>query len=294
MLPDRGVHRGRGTSYDGSMVPVVDTDSFSRATDQAIAIVVLTHSRVHLLRQCVENVLARTSDATREIIIWDNGSTDGTREYLSSLDDPRITVIHSDENIGQNGYARAFEQTSAEYLVELDDDVVEAPANWDSTLLDAYRRLPTIGFLAADLEDDPYDVATHYRYRIRPHEYTPASINGVSLLFGPTGGGCAMTSREVYRKVGGFRQHRKYVFWQEEAAYIDDIRKAGYEAAVLADLLVHHTGGPHYVETAPEKAVFWAAYEKRMARRAAIKRLVFRVPFFRRLNARFAWFVAPS
>lgn len=276
------------------MVAGVDTDLSPRASAYSIAIVVLTHSRVHLLRQCVENVLARTSDATREIVIWDNGSTDGTREYLASLDDPRVSVAHSETNMGQNAYAPAFERTSAEYLVELDDDVVEAPANWDLTLLEAFRRLPQIGFLAADLEDDPFDVATHYRYRIRPHEYTPASINGVSLLFGPTGGGCAMTSREIYRTVGGFRQHRKYVFWQEEAAYIDDIRKAGYEAAVLADLKVHHTGGPHYVETVPEKAEFWAAYERRMARRAAIKRLVFRVPFFRRLNARFAWFVAPS
>lgn len=294
MLPDRGVHHASGTSYDEEMVAGVDADSLPRATEHSIAVVVLTHSRVHLLRKCVENVLARTSDATREIVIWDNGSTDGTREYLSSLTDPRITVILHDENIGQNAYARAFERTSADYLVELDDDVVDAPLNWDATLLDAFRRLPAIGFLAADLEDDPYDVATHYRYRIRPHEYTPASINGVSLLFGPTGGGCAMTSREVYRRVGGFRQHRKYVFWQEEAAYIDDIRKAGFDAAVLADLKVHHTGGPYYVETAPEKAEFWAAYEKRMARRAAIKRLVFRLPFFRRLNARFAWFVAPS
>jgi GT2 family glycosyltransferase len=47
-----------------------------------IAVVVLTHSRVHLLRKCVENVLGRTSPATREIVIWNNASTDGTREYL--------------------------------------------------------------------------------------------------------------------------------------------------------------------------------------------------------------------
>jgi GT2 family glycosyltransferase len=45
----------------------------------SIAIVVLTHSRVHLLQQCVENVLARTSTLTREIVIVDNGSTDGTK-----------------------------------------------------------------------------------------------------------------------------------------------------------------------------------------------------------------------
>jgi hypothetical protein len=30
------------------------------------------------------------------------------------------------------------------------------------------------------------------------------------------------------------------------------------------------------------------------ARRAAVKKVLFRLPLFRRLNARFGWFVAPS
>ena len=69
----------------------------------------LTHNRVHLLRKCVENVLARDLDATREIVIWNNGSTDGTRDYLDALDDPRIRVVRSEVNIGQNAYARGFQ-----------------------------------------------------------------------------------------------------------------------------------------------------------------------------------------
>jgi GT2 family glycosyltransferase len=260
----------------------------------SIAVVVLTHNRVHLLRQCVENVLARASDATREIVIWNNGSEDGTRAYLDGLEDPRLTAVHSKANIGQNAYARAFALTSADYLVELDDDVVGAPEGWDATLLDAYRQLPTIGYLAADLEDDPYDVATHYRYRIRPHEYTEKVMNGVRLLEGPAGGACAITSRDLYDRVGGFRQNDKYVFWQEEPAYMRDISKLGYGNAVLATLKVHHTGGAHYGATSPEKDAFWADYWRKRARRAAVKRLVFRVPFFGRLNTRFRWFVPPG
>ena len=41
-----------------------------------------------------------------------------------------------------NAYARAIALTSQDYLVELDDDVVEAPHRWDETLLDAFRRIP--------------------------------------------------------------------------------------------------------------------------------------------------------
>ena len=263
------------------------------ASDDGIAVVVLTHNRLHLLQQCVENVLLRTSDATREIIIWDNASQDGTAEYLQSLDDPRIRVVRSERTSGRTPMPE-LSLTTAPYFIELDDDVTDAPAGWDATMLDAFKRLPEVGFLAADLEDDPNDVASKYRHHIRPHEYTLVERNGVRLLEGPVGGGCAMTSRELNERVGGFREDKKQVFWLEDAAYIEDIERIGFRAAVLADLRVHHTGGPYYGALSAEKSAFWASYWKKRARRAAIKKLVFRLPFFRRLNARFNWFVAPS
>ena len=61
-----------------------------------IAVIVLTHDRVRLLERCVEDVLLRTSEATREIVIWNNASTDGTAEYLAGLDDPRLTIVNHD------------------------------------------------------------------------------------------------------------------------------------------------------------------------------------------------------
>jgi len=259
-----------------------------------IAVVVLTHNRVHLLRKCVENVLRRTSDATREILIWDNASTDGTSEFLAALDDPRIRIVRSDQNLGQNAYARAFPLTTSPFLVEVDDDVVNAPPDWDLTLRDAFVRLPTIGFLAADLEDDPHDQASHVRHHVRPHEYTVVEENGVRLLRGPAGGGCAMTSRELNERVGGFRESKKHIFWLEDEAYIKDIEKLGYECGVLADLRVHHTGGPYYSEVTEEKTAYWTQREAAWARRQAIKRIVFRVPFVARLNARYQWFQPPS
>jgi GT2 family glycosyltransferase len=264
------------------------------APEDGIAVVVLTHNRVHLLRKCVENVLLRTSEATREIVIWDNASPDGTAEYLRSLDDPRIRVVISEKNIGQNAYARAFRLTKAPYFIELDDDVVNAPSEWDARLLEAFKRLPQIGFLAADLEDDPHDLASRYRHHIRPHEYTLVEENGIKLLRGPTGGGCAITSRELNERVGGFREDPKQVFWLEDAAYIADIERIGFGAAVLAELRVHHTGGPHYTKTSKEKVEYWKRWRTTQRRKTVVKKILIQFPFVRRLNARFGWFVAPD
>ena len=66
------------------------------------------------------------------------------------------------------------------------------------------------------------------------------------ILTGPAGGGCAMTSRAVNKLVGGFRERQNEIFCLEDAAYIGDIHRVGYRPAVLADLRVHHTGGPYY------------------------------------------------
>jgi GT2 family glycosyltransferase len=259
-----------------------------------IAIVVLTHERVHLLRQCVENVLGRASELTTEIVIWNNGSTDGTREYLDSLDDPRLIVVHHPSNIGQNAYAEAFGLTTSEYLIELDDDVIDAPPAWDRALFDAYQRLPHVGFLAASLVNNPHDQAARVMYQERPHLYRTVETNGVTLLTGPVGGGCAMTSRELNHRVGGFRQDPKRVFWLEDEAYIRDIGKLGFEAAYLKDLEVLHAGGSYYAPESAAKHEYWQEYFRQDARKARVKRALLRIPFVRPLNQRFGWFRPPA
>lgn len=259
-----------------------------------ISIVVLTHNRHDLLRKCVENVLARTSEVTREIVIWNNGSTDGTADYLARLDDPRIQVVNHSRNIGQNAYAEAFALTAQPYMIELDDDVIDAPADWDASLLDAFRRLPRIGFLAANLVDDPNDESAYIMHHYRQHLYTAVEENGVRLLKGPTGGGCAITSRELHDRVGGFRQDEGQVFWLEDQAYIEDIGKLGYEAAFLEDLRVHHAGGPYYAPPSVEKRRYWDAYTARYVRKIRVKRALLRIPLVERLNGRYRWFEPPE
>jgi len=259
-----------------------------------IAVVVLTHNRRHLLEQCVANVLARASARTGEIVVWDNASDDGTAEYLGSLEDPRIRIVRNERNIGQNAYDVAIRLTSAPYIVEVDDDVIDAPAGWDEALLDAFLRLPDVGFLAANLAENPRDVTARIMYGENAHRYRIEERNGVRLkLGGPTGGGCALTSRELYDTVGGFGHRRRRAFWYEDAVYIAKLAKLGYEAAYLEDLRVLHAGGAEYAPVAPEKLEFWRARMRRARRRARVKRALLRAPLVAPLNARYGWFEPP-
>lgn len=258
----------------------------------SIAIVVLTHNRLELLRQCVDNVLGRTSSETREIVVWDNASSDGTPAFLDSLADPRIRVVHHPRNIGQNGYAEAFASTESEFMIDLDDDVIDAPKDWDLTLRDAFSRLPEVGFLAADLAENPSDRASHDRYH--RHRYRAYEVDGLHLLEGPTGGWCAITSRELYDLVGGMPREPRKTYFLEDAEYIRRIGELGFRRAILDDLHVVHAGGS-LAETPPgEKAAFYNKVVRRQARRDAVKRFLLVIPFVARLNDRFGWFERPD
>ena len=103
-----------------------------------------------------------------------------------------------------------------------------------------------------------------------------------------------MTSREVYDAVGGFREKDGEVFFLEDHAYIDDVQAAGYWAAVHGELKVLHTGGPYYSVQSAEKDAYWEQRNRSLARRAAVKRFLLRLPLVRRLNARHGWFIEPG
>lgn len=259
----------------------------------AISVVVLTHNRCHLLRRCVENVLLKTSSNTVEIVIWNNASGDDTREYLDSIEDPRFEIVHHPVNIGVNAYARVFPRTIGTHLVEVDDDVIAAPADWDATLLDAFERVPRIGYLAANLELNPEDITSSVMYGPNAQLYRVEEVNGVRLkLGGPVGGWCSMTSRELHDRIGGWSERRQ-AFWQEEGVYLEGLGRLGYAPACLEDLRVLHAAGPRYSSAPKEKLDYWRAYNRRVMLKNRVKRALLAVTPVRRLNERYGWFEPP-
>jgi GT2 family glycosyltransferase len=261
-----------------------------------ISIIVPTYNRAHLLKECVENVLFRTSALTTEIVIWNNGSTDGTQAYLDTLDDPRLRIVHHPENIAQNALRRLFALTSRPYLIALDDDVVDAPEHWDETLLEAYRRMPTVGFLCASIAYDPDDAASRYLKYMREEAgaFTPRDVNGIEILEGSVGSACTITDRELYNRVGGYTEHGKLQYWHPEVPFQRAIRKLGFTSAFLVGLEVRHAGGSSYSEPPQAKLDYHRHELKLTERKNRVKRVLLAVPFAAALNRRFRWFDPPA
>ena len=119
----------------------------SSAEQPEVSFVVVTRDNLPFLRLCLESVLAHTGRPC-ELIVVDNGSTDGTAAYLERLAErnPGVRVITNDEN---RGFASACNQgaaiADAGVLVLLNDDTVVCDG-WLEPLL-AHLAVPGVGMV---------------------------------------------------------------------------------------------------------------------------------------------------
>ncbi|HEV7527009.1 MAG TPA: glycosyltransferase family 2 protein [Acidimicrobiia bacterium] len=71
----------------------------------------------------------------REIIVVDDGSTDGTRDVLRQLGDSTVRIVLHDENKGKGAALRTgFAHASGEYVLVQDADLEYDPEDWPKLL----------------------------------------------------------------------------------------------------------------------------------------------------------------
>ncbi|SFC04070.1 glycosyltransferase [Tropicimonas isoalkanivorans] len=94
-----------------------------------IAAVVVTFNRLEHIRKTLERLDMEGID---HVVVVDNGSTDGTREWLETQRSPRCDVLLTEGNLGgaggfARGMAHARDHVGAEWTVLMDDDGRPAP-----------------------------------------------------------------------------------------------------------------------------------------------------------------------
>jgi glycosyltransferase involved in cell wall biosynthesis len=114
----------------------------------------LTWNRRAYVEKCLASFYQKKSkDCEYEFIIIDNGSNDGTVELLNSFktNDRRLRIIFNKQNKGVNEYKRLLKRCRGDYIVIIDDDVIEFPVNFDSIMVNCINEATDFGFLALDV-----------------------------------------------------------------------------------------------------------------------------------------------
>lgn len=98
--------------------------------------VVVTYNRLAKLKRTIRHLLDASEEALRGVLVFDNASTDGTGSWLAALDDPRLTIQTSPENLGgAGGFEQALRHAvgrfDADWYLLMDDDSHPAPGTLD-------------------------------------------------------------------------------------------------------------------------------------------------------------------
>ena len=89
-----------------------------------LSIIIVNYNTKSLLRNCLTSVYALTSDITFEVIVSDNGSTDGSIEMLKS-EFPQVILIENNANLGFGAANnRALDIAKGKYIFYLNSDTV--------------------------------------------------------------------------------------------------------------------------------------------------------------------------
>jgi len=124
-----------------------------------VSVVLPTWNRQPLLRRAVESVLAQTW-RDLELVVVDDGSTDGTRDYLEAIEDSRVRPIWL-EHCGDLTSARSvgLRHVRGEWVAFLDSDDLWLPEKLALQLQRLAAR-PTCrwsytGYLLVDADESP-------------------------------------------------------------------------------------------------------------------------------------------
>ena len=213
-----------------------------------VSIIILTFNQLEHTKQCLQSIEQYTPQP-HELIIVDNGSTDGTLDYLRKYANDRnnVFVIANKQNLGfAAGNNQGLAIANGQYLLFLNNDTV-VTESWLAHMLSAFKRYPETGIVGpvSNYVSGPQQVKeASYNSLKRMHHFAKQwsiAHTGQTMEFYRVVGFCLLARREVIDRIGGLDEQFGSGNFEDDDFCLR-AAAAGYKARIIQDAFVHHTG----------------------------------------------------
>lgn len=279
---------GTKRTTDSAGVPA---GTVEQLTTVDLSVCVVTYQACEYLRACLRSLYDNTHRYLFEVIVVDNGSSDGVGEILAD-EFPTARLIQNQRNEGYTApMNQALRAGRGRFLLQLNPDTIVLPEALDK-LVAFLETQPEAGICGPKVlnkdrtlqlpcrrgEARPLAVIAYFSglsrlfpnsRRLNGYLLTYLDENQTSEVAGVSGS-CMLIRRQVVEQIGYLDE--RFFAYQEDADYCSRARQAGWKVFYYPGAEIIHFGGQGGSRVEPYRAIvawhrsYWLYYRKHLAR----------------------------
>lgn len=224
-----------------------------------LSIIIVSFNVKNLLRNCINSILRSGDDFLKEIILIDNNSEDGSKQYINELTKLRINglKIRAVLNKKNLGFAKAVNQgikiAKGKYILLLNPDTRVKKDSLKKLVHFAEKHLET-GVVGAQLvnpdnsiQPSVYHFPSFWRAILEfwfgkkgaYEKYVPSGDKAVEV--DAVTGAAMLIPRKTFEKIGVFNE--RYFMYFEDLDFCRRVKKAGLKVYYLPEAKIFHHHG---------------------------------------------------